>query len=109
VRMMERLGIAEAVKPKTTLLFAIGGGVAMVVKGEAEIGLFNISEILPFKGATLVGPLPAEFQSYINFSGALHAAGATPEAAMAFLRALVDASARDAWTKGGFEPLASGR
>jgi len=108
-RMMQELGIADAVKPKTTLRFAIGGGVDMVAKGDADVGLFNISEIVPVKGVTLVGPLPAEFQSYINFSGALHAKGASPEAARAYLQSLTELKASAAWTAGGFEPLGAGR
>jgi molybdate transport system substrate-binding protein len=105
-RMMARLGIAEAVKPKISFMFANGGGTTAVARGDAEIGLFNISEILPVKGVTLVGPLPHELQSYITFSGALHAGSASPAAALAFLRSLSDPNARDAWKKGGFEPLA---
>lgn len=107
-RMMVRLGIADAVKPKVRLMFAIGGGVEAVAKGDAEIGLFNISEILPVAGVTLAGPLPAELQNYITFAGALHAGSALPEPAAAFLRSLSDPTARDAWKRGGFEPLGSG-
>ena len=103
-RMMARLGIAEAVKPKTSLMSAIGGGTAAVAKGEADIGLFNISEIIPAKGVTLVGPLPPDLQSYIVFAGAVHAASTSPDTALAFLQALSDPNARDAWQKGGFEP-----
>src|SRR5262249_49907829 len=58
--MFERLGIAEAVKPKVTLIYAFAGGVERIAEGGAEIGLFNISEILPVNGVTLVGPLPPE-------------------------------------------------
>src|SRR5262245_3821479 len=36
-RMFVQLGIADAVKPKVTLLFAIRGGVEAVAKGDAEI------------------------------------------------------------------------
>ena len=105
VRMFEKLGIAEAVKPKVTLMYAITGGVARVAKGEAEIGLFNISEILPVKGVTLVGPLPPELQSYIVFAAAIHANSAVPDAAAAYLRFLSEPSSRDAWSKAGFESL----
>jgi molybdate transport system substrate-binding protein len=108
-RMIERMGIADAVKPKVTLLFAIGGGVAAVAKGDAEIGIFNISEILPVKGVKLAGPLPAELQNYITFSGAVYAGSAAREPARAFLQRLSDASARDSWTKWGFESLGAGR
>jgi len=106
-RMIERMGIAEAVKPKVKLMFAVGGGVAAVASGDAEIGLFNISEILPVPGASLAGVLPAELQSFITFAGALHVDSAAPDAASAYLKMLADA--REAWRAGGFEPLDAGR
>ena len=107
-RMFERLGIADAVRPKVRLGFAFSGGVAAIAKGESEIGLFNISEIVPIKGVTLVGPLPAEYQNYIVFSGALHSRGASPEPAAAYLRSLMEPSAQAAWKAGGMEVMVSG-
>jgi molybdate transport system substrate-binding protein len=104
-RVMARLGIADRVKPKTTYKFAIGGGTAAVARGDAEIGLFNISEILADKGVALAGPLPPTLQSYIIFAGAVHAGSAEPDAARAFLRALVAPAARATWTAAGLEPL----
>lgn len=108
-RTIEQMGIADAVKSKVTLLYAIGGGVAAVAKGDAEIGIFNISEILPVEGVTLVGPLPAEVQNYIKFSGAVYGDSASAGPAQAFLHQLAGADAHDTWTKWGFEPLAAGR
>jgi molybdate transport system substrate-binding protein len=102
-RMFAHLGIAEALKPKITLAYAFTGGVTQVADGDAEIGLFNISEILPVKGVTLVGPLVPELQSYITFSAALHAGSAAPGPAAGFLRWLSDPNARDAWRRAGFE------
>jgi molybdate transport system substrate-binding protein len=107
-RMFARLGISDAVKPKVTLAYAFTGGVAQIASGDAEIGLFNISEILPVKGVTLVGPLAPELQSYITFSGALHARAVEAGPALSFLRWLSDTNARDAWRTGGFELLGSG-
>jgi molybdate transport system substrate-binding protein len=104
-RMIARLGIADLVRPKTSYMFAIGGGTAAVARGDAEIGLFNISEILADKGVALAGPLPPDLQSYIVFAGAVHAGSAAPDAARAFLRALAAPDVRDAWTATGFEPL----
>ena len=52
--LLERLGIADTVKPKAKL--KKGGYVAeLIANGEAEIGLHQISEILPVKGVKLVG------------------------------------------------------
>jgi molybdate transport system substrate-binding protein len=107
-RMFERLGIAEAVRPKVVLGYAFTGGVANIAKGVAELGIFNISEIVPIKGVSLVGPLPAEHQNYLVFAGALHGRGASPEPAAAYLRSLTDPAAQGAWKAGGFEPLVVG-
>ena len=104
-RMFERLGIADTVRPKVRLGFAFAGGVDSVAKGEVELGLFNISEIVPAKGVTLVGPLPDEHQNYLVFAGALHARGASPGPAAAYLRALIEPGADAAWIAGGMEAL----
>jgi molybdate transport system substrate-binding protein len=71
--------------------------------------LFNISEIVPIKGVTLVGPLPAEHQNYLVFAGALHVRAASPEPAAAYLRSLAAPSAMDAWKAGGFEAVPSAK
>lgn len=104
-RMIEAMGIADAIKPKLTLRQAIDGGVLLVAKGEAEVGLFNISEVLPVKGVTLVGPLPPEVQSYIVFTAAIHASAPSPEPARAFIKLMADPSARGQWQAGGLESL----
>jgi len=104
-RMFERLGIADQVRPKVVLMYAFTGGVANIAKGGAEIGLFNISEIVPINGVKLVGPLPAEQQNYLVFSGALHVRGESPEPAAAYLRSLTEPAAHEAWKAGGFEVL----
>jgi molybdate transport system substrate-binding protein len=102
--MIDQMGIADAVKPKLMRLAAIGGGVALVAGGKADIGLFNASEILTVQGVTLVGPLPAELQSYIVFDAAIPARNAAPEPAIAFIKMLADPAERPAWQKAGLEP-----
>src|SRR5215467_6772322 len=70
--LIDKLGIADAIKPKTKL--KQGGYVAdLIASGEAELGLHQISEILPAKGVTLVGPLPAEIQNYTTYAAAVGA------------------------------------
>jgi molybdate transport system substrate-binding protein len=101
--MIEEMGLAETIKPKLTRIAAIRGGVDLVAKGKAEVGFFNISEILPIPGVTMVGPLPAELQSYIVFDAAL--ASSAPEPAADLIKALAAPAARQAWQKAGLEPL----
>jgi molybdate transport system substrate-binding protein len=106
-RMFVKLGIADQVRPKVVFMYAYTGGVANIAKGKAEIGFFNISEIVPVKGVTLVGPLPAELQSYITFGGAVDARSKAPEVSAAFQRALANPSERDTWKGGGFELISA--
>jgi molybdate transport system substrate-binding protein len=69
-KLLDRLGIAGQIRPKAKL--KQGGHVAdLVVSGEAEIGVHQISEIVPVKGAVLVGPLPEEVQNYTTYSAGL--------------------------------------
>ncbi len=69
-KLLERLGIADQVRPKAKL--KKGGHVAdLIVSGEAELGLHQISEIVPVKGATLVGPLPKEIQNTTTYAAGL--------------------------------------
>jgi molybdate transport system substrate-binding protein len=107
-RMIDRMGLAEIVKPKLTLRQAIAGGVALVADGEAEIGLFNISEVLPVGGVALVGPLPPELQSYIVFAAAIHARSTSPVPARALIDAMSDPAAREQWKAGGLESVRGG-
>ena len=78
--MIDRMGITDAVKKKLTLKSAIGGGVDLVANGKADVGFFNASEILPIKGVTLVGALPADVQTYIVFTAAIPASNTTAAA-----------------------------
>jgi molybdate transport system substrate-binding protein len=104
-QMIERMGLTETLRPKLTRTAAISGGVALVAAGKAEVGLFNISEILPVPGVTLVGPLPANLQSYIVFDAAIPTSDPAPEPAAAFIQALAAPAANDAWKKSGMEPV----
>ena len=108
-RMIDEMGLTETVKPKLTLKAAIAGGVDLVANGKAAVGLFNISEILPIKGVTLVGPLPADLQNYIVFTAAIPNANAAPDPAASFIKSLAAPAAQHAWQDAGMEPVAAAR
>jgi molybdate transport system substrate-binding protein len=84
--LFEKLGIADELKPKLKLLQGAAGEAA--ANGEVEIGLTQISEILPYANAELVGPLPSDIQSYTYFSAAVSAASKEADAAKAFIKFL---------------------
>ncbi len=103
VRMLDQLGIASAVAPKTTYKQAIAGGVEMVARGEAAIGLFNISEILPIKDVTLAGPLPKDVQSYVTFAAAIMTGSSSEPIAKAYILGLTAPAAHKHWEAAGLE------
>ena len=83
VNLFERLGIAEAMKPKAKLTSRLVAEI--VAEGEAEVGMQQIVAILPVKGAELVGPLPSELQNIIVYAAGLAAGSAQSGAARTFI------------------------
>jgi molybdate transport system substrate-binding protein len=81
--LMERLGLAEAIKPKVRL--TTGPVAELLASGEAELGLQQIVAILPVKGAQLVGPLPGELQNIIVYAAGISAESMNAEAARALI------------------------
>ena len=103
-KLIERLGIADPVRAKAKLL--PGGYVAeLVAKGEAEIAIHQISEIVPVAGVVLVGPLPAEVQNTTVYAGGISATARDPAAARALLAHLAIAAAKPVLAKKGMEGM----
>ena len=91
-KLLERLGIAGEIRPKAKL--KKGGYVAdLIVSGEAELGLHQISEIVPVKGAVLVGPLPKEIQNITTYAAGIGARSLQKEAAAQLLTAFREPAA----------------
>ena len=82
--VLQRLGIAEAVKDKT-VLWPGGYAAEAVAKGQAELCVHQISEILPVKGVTLVGPLSKDLQKITTYSGGVAERSDAKDAARALL------------------------
>ena len=102
--LLDKLGLADAVRPK-----AVYGnrGVEVaraVAEGRAEIGTTFISEILTVKGVNLVGPLPGDLHNVNTYTAAILAGAAAPDAAKALLRALTAPETACLWVAAGLEP-----
>jgi molybdate transport system substrate-binding protein len=105
-KLFERLGIADAIKAKTTRYPNGERVMEHVIHGKGnEIGFGAITEIKLFepKGLKLVGPLPAEVQNYTTYGAALMTGAPSPEAAKAFLAFLAGAEAKQAFAAAGIE------
>jgi molybdate transport system substrate-binding protein len=102
-RMFERLGIAVEMQVKTLLEPGSVQAAEKVVAGEAEVLLTLVSEIRPVDGMELIGPLPAEFQSYITFDAAIGSRATDAAAARAFVACVTSPAASPAFVAEGIE------
>jgi molybdate transport system substrate-binding protein len=99
--LFEKLGITDALAPKLKLLSGPAG--AAVANGEVEIGMTQIPEILPYAAIELVGPLPADIQSYTNFSAGVAKDGKESAAASALIKFLTAPAAGAVYKAKGLE------
>lgn len=100
--LLDKLGVADQVKPKAKL--KKGGHVSdLIVSGEAELGIHQMSEIVSQKGVTLVGPLPKEIQNYTTYAVGLSSAAKQAEAARSFIKVLTGPSAAGVLKSTGME------
>jgi molybdate transport system substrate-binding protein len=99
------LGIESELQGKLTHSNALDGGVERITKGEADIGIYPVSEVIAVKGVALVGLLPPALQSRIIYGAGVLAKSAVAEPAEAFIAFLTDAAHQPIWTNAGFDPL----
>jgi molybdate transport system substrate-binding protein len=90
-------------KGKTVLRPGAPEGLAEVARGDIEIGLGQVSEIVAAQGVTLVGPYPGELQNTLVFSAGVSAGSRAPDAAQRFVAALVSDEARARFKTAGFD------
>ncbi len=104
LRLIERLGIAEQVKPKTVT--RPGGYIGVVVTaGEAEMAFQQICELLAVPGIEVVGPIPEEIQYNFDSKAAIFAESKNQDAAWALLAYLARAEHAAKFVEAGLEQL----
>lgn len=99
-KLFPQLGIAAAMAPKST-----NAGVAAVAKGEAELAIQPVSEVLHVPGTDFVGTIPEAIQYISVFSAAQVATPNRNDQATQLIEFLASAKARDAIKNSGMEPL----
>ena len=105
VKMLERLGIAEAIAAKRVAARPgelIG---AVVARGDADIGVQQVSELMPVAGIEMLGPLPAELRQTIVYGATAFPESTQREAAQAFVSFLRSEEARAVLRRRGLEPV----
>jgi len=102
-RLFDQMGLSDMIKAKG-LPQQNGGEVASrVAEGNADIGMTLIAEIVPIKGARVIGPLPAPLGNDAVYCAAVPVGSAAVEAARAFIAALTRPDTRQLWEAAGFE------
>ena len=105
--LLQKMGIAAAIKPKTVYRTQGSEVAAAVAAGEAELGITFTSELAPTPGVKVAGTLPADIQLPTIYAGAVVANAGNADAARGFIRALAGAEGRAALKKAGLEPVAA--
>ena len=101
-----KLGIADQLRPKMTNVrgMPVGMGAA---KGDVEIAIHQIAELMPVPGIDIVGDLPADVNITIVYATALTPMAKQPEAASALVRHLHQQGAGPVIRKNGMEPAST--
>jgi molybdate transport system substrate-binding protein len=78
----------------------------VVARGDAEIGLQDVSELIHVPGITYVGPIPAELDRHSSYAAAITAQAKEPEAAKELIKLLSSPRAESIILKTGLTPPA---
>jgi molybdate transport system substrate-binding protein len=105
--MFAKLGITDAMKSKARQIPATPVG-EIVAKGDAEIGLQQISELKPVSGIDIIGPLPDDLQKITVFSAGIATVSKEPDAGRALIKFLASSAASATLVKSGLEPIPAG-
>jgi molybdate transport system substrate-binding protein len=97
-KVLQNLGIADEMKRK---LLPHADGQGLIAKGEADLGLYNVSEIPRAKGVVLLGSVPAAVQAYITYDTGVPASNASPSAAIEFVKFIASPAAVLSWRAAG--------
>jgi molybdate transport system substrate-binding protein len=100
---LKKLGIAEQMQPKIKHAQGGAGAMALVAKGEVEIGLTFLSEMSE-PGIDVVGPLPREISTPTGLVGFVSTHAKDPAAAKALLDYLSSPDAAAVYKSQGLQP-----
>ncbi len=99
--LIRRLGIADAVNAKAIITAGLTGEV--VARGEAELAVQQISELMQVRGLDIVGPLPPGAESITMFSTGVFSASAQADAARQLIAAFRSPDAGKALVAAGLQ------
>jgi molybdate transport system substrate-binding protein len=102
--VIKKLGLAEQLAPKTKLAPGGTSSGTIVAAGDAELAMQMISELVPVPGVEILGPLPAEIQSYSVLSAGVSPGAADQSAAKRLIAFLSSPAVAPVLRERGLEP-----
>ena len=105
-RVLDRLGIADAVKAKTVRHPDGSTVMEHLLRGTGrQVGIGPVPEIRAYepKGVQLVGPLPADIQNYTVYVAGILAGARAPDVSAALIRFITSPAAKATFTATGVE------
>jgi molybdate transport system substrate-binding protein len=102
--LVDRLGIADAIKQKALLTRGGAEAAMAVAEGRAEMAVIYVSEAIAVKGVKVAGLLPPALQDYSAYAAAIPQSSTDAAAARAFIAALTSPAMAERWRSSGFEP-----
>jgi molybdate transport system substrate-binding protein len=101
--LLDKLGIAEQIKPKSKVILGRKFVGEALVDNEVELGLQQLSELRLEPGIVVIGPLPDEVQKKSIVSAAVSSTSTNAQAAKQFYDFLSTPFAREAMTRSGLQ------
>jgi molybdate transport system substrate-binding protein len=102
-QLIERIGIAHLINARAKIVPS-GLTAALLVTGEAELAVQQLSELMQVDGVELVGPIPRELQTAAVFSAGRLAASVKAVQSDALLKYLASAEVAPVLRAAGLEP-----
>ena len=101
--LFARLGLADMIAAKTVRQKSGVAAADAVGRGEADLAMTFIPELLQGKGVRILGPLPPPYGHVTSYGAAVSASSTMGDEARAFIAVLRAPAARDVWIAAGFE------
>jgi molybdate transport system substrate-binding protein len=103
-KLIERMGIAEQMKPKTKYTPPGGFSASLLITGEAELAVQQKPELMHVAGAEIVGLLPGELNVVTQFAAAVASDSKNAEAGKALIEMLRSPEATAVFRAKGLDP-----
>ena len=101
--LVQRLGLTQSLQSRIQVAASGEDVGASVARGDAELGVLPVSEILPIRGVDVAGAFPAEVRGYVTMVAGVSARAPQRAAALELIAFLTDPAVLPVITTRGME------